>query len=171
MQCRKADGFSVCRLPFLLYVSGGFCNISKVTETTAKNKAIRTLPSSLQKLKAERQRTCLWYYSIFKWMRGRQGQLGGRKGENYSLGVGQKLKRWWQKNWWISALHKEEQMRQSTSIGTQQFYLNWRPDIVGLINKSSDCLGRSLTPLESRVKNGYIDLTFVRDICKELAEL
>lgn len=59
-------------------------------------------------------------------------------------------------------------MRQSTSIGTQQLYFNWRLDIVGLLNKSSDCPGRSLTPLESGVKNGYRDLTFARDICKEV---
>lgn len=38
--------FSVCRLPLLVHISGGFCNISKVTETSAENKAIRILPSS-----------------------------------------------------------------------------------------------------------------------------
>lgn len=52
----------------------------------------------------------------------------------------------------------------------QQFYLHLRLDNLGLLNKSPDCLERSLVPLESGVKNGYSDLTFARDSCKEVKD-
>lgn len=58
-------------------------------------------------------------------------------------------------------------MRQSTFTWTQQFHVGLRLDDLGLLNKPPDCLKGTLILLGSGVKNGYADLAFARDSCKE----
>lgn len=153
--------------PSWLPISGGFGNISKVTETSAKKIAYQ---NSLQFLpgtdsKQDRELVCDVTAPPGEWEAG-EANYGVGKGRIIAWDLVRNAKIKTEKLMDKCSQQKRTDMAKYIHE-TQQFYLHLRLDSLGLFNKSPDCFERSLDPLESGVKNGYADLTFVRDSCKE----